>query len=297
MPQTHVRRREAEFTQIEISNSPFFFPTTHSARQFYTSQWTSSSQRISICLRQRRAIPNKLAQFCVGFSLVSSPCCSSMLQHAPTSRAERCRLRTACLTHCYFVVGSVQPELQPDLRRKLLFHLLTTLSTLRSDRGDSPAQIQLLSTLLALVKFLGRSAAGSEALAREDGLRILLQHGGLARSNEFAPLEEYDDERESNDDRTVEAGHDPLTSYESEALRCLCNTLTLHPGSRDVFSVVLSENSQWTGGIVRLLEMQGAGFLAGRLLFLLTSKASDLVIKLGDEGAAVKSITAVSQSL
>lgn len=227
---------------------------------------------------------------------MSPPRSSSLLQYHRTTRAKRCRLRTTRLTRCCFIVDSVQPELQPELRRKLLSHLLATLSTLPSDPSNSPAQIQLLSTSLSLVKFLGRSAAGSEALAQHDGLCILLQHGGLARSNEFAPLEENDDECESNDDRTVEAGSDPLTSYESEALRCLCNTLTLHPESRDVFSVVLSENTKWIDGIVRLLEMQGAGFLAGRLLFLLTSKASNLVIKLGGEGAVVKSIAAVSHS-
>ena len=200
------------------------------------------------------------------------------------------------LTTCCLVVDSVQPELQPELRRTLLSRLLPTLSTFSDAQIKAPAHIQFLSTLLSLVKFLGRSAAGSEALAREDGLRTLLRHGGLARANEFAPLERIEDGFESNDRRAVEGGSDPLASYESEALRCLCNTLTLHPGSREVFSVVLSENPKWIGGIVRLLEMRGAGFLSGRLLFLLTSKSSELVIRLGDEGGVVKSIAAVRRS-
>lgn len=276
-------------------SSPFlslFFPRI---RQIRRSRWTSSSRRISTCPRRRRAFPSKLAQFCVGFSLVSHSLASSSLQHVRSHRTKVCRLRTTILTRCCFVVDSVQPELQPELRRKLLSHLLVTLSTLSDSRSDSPAEIQFLSTLLSLVKFLGRSAAGSEALAREDGLRILLQHGGLARTNQLAPLERNDDDSESNDHPAVEAGVDPLASYESEALRCLCNTLTLHRGSRDVFAVVLSENTKWIGGIVRLLELQGAGFLAGRLLFLLTSKMSELVIRLGDEGVVVKSIAAVSR--
>lgn len=153
---------------------------------------------------------------------------------------------------------------------------------------------------------LGRSSAGSEELARENGLRILLSYGGLERVNALdlavsgatTSLEEIDTEAEMVEDAVEdEAGpttrKDPLLPYESEALRCLCNTLTLHPSSRILFPTLLVENKSWLNGLVALLATDNAGFLAARLLFLLTSTQGDLVAELVEKGDVVRIMTDV----
>lgn len=92
---------------------------------------------------------------------------------------------------------------------------------------------------------------------------------------------------------------DLLRPYESEALRCLCNVLTLHPAARDLFPEVLAREPDRLAmrGMVRLLGCQGSGFLAGRLLFLLTSKSGELISELTETEGTVKALQVVSDSV
>ncbi|GAA5866952.1 hypothetical protein JCM1840_005917 [Sporobolomyces johnsonii] len=181
---------------------------------------------------------------------------------------------------------STGQELAAEQRRKLVAALLSSAPI----SADSP----LLAPLCSLLKLLGRSPAGSEELARENGLRILLDLGGLKRVADLprpdkpAPRDDDDDEMDLATAAQGEA--DPLKPAESEALRCLCNTLMLHPSARDVFPDVLLADDKRSAmkGMVRILGCDGAGFLGGRLLFLLTSKASDAVGELVLGGEVVE---------
>lgn len=109
-----------------------------------------------------------------------------------------------------------------------------------------------------------------------------------------------DEQDEQDEDAAAErafgaAEKDPLLPAESEALRCLANVLTLQPSARDVFPDVLLEDGERKGlkGLVRILGCDGAGFLSGRLLFLLTSKASEAVTELVLDGACVEAMQRV----
>ena len=198
-----------------------------------------------------------------------------------------------------------------EIRRRLLSHLLASLSPSASSPARatlsvvSPAAV-LLPTL-SLIKHLGRSAAGSEELAREGGLTVLLRYGGLSRvATTLAPhrarhdgglgVTELDSDDSGGEDRAAGDGPDepdPLSPAESEALRCLCNTLTLHPAAREVFPTVVLEDRTWVQGMVRLLTVQGAAFLAGRLLFLLTSKPGVMVSELSEKGDTIDALAEV----
>lgn len=193
-------------------------------------------------------------------------------------------------------------EPPPETRRRILGSLLASLdSTFLVTTSPDPAS---LAPLASLLKFLGRSPAGSEELGRVDALRTLLLLGGLARAAELpsaAPSSPPRDAEDSEEDlnKGVEAyEQDPLQPYESEALRCLCNVLTLHPAARDIFPEVLASEPERLAlkGMVRLLACQGAGFLAGRLLFLLTSKSGELISELTEKEATVEALELVGRS-
>ncbi|BGP16865.1 hypothetical protein JCM10213_007312 [Rhodosporidiobolus nylandii] len=182
-------------------------------------------------------------------------------------------------------------------RRSLLSALLASASAGLDDPAPSPLLVPLCTTL----KLLGRNPAGSEELARQNGIRVLLRLGGLERVADlprpggFSPTatdEEDDDEAALAEKALSCAEKDPLAPAEAEALRCLCNVLMLHPSARDVFPEVLiaDEKRAALRGMVRVLGCSGAGFLAGRLLFLLTSKASDLIAEIATGGECVEAL-------
>ncbi|GAA5971114.1 hypothetical protein JCM11641_004149 [Rhodosporidiobolus odoratus] len=186
-----------------------------------------------------------------------------------------------------------------EQRRKLLAALLASAPPL----ADNPNSTPLLFPLCSTLKLLGRSPAGSEELGRQNGLKTLLQLGGLARLADLDrpafPRRDSQAEEEGQDDgdetATAEkvltrAEKDPLAPAESEALRCLCNILTLHPAAREIFpEIILADEKRVVlRGLIRLLATNGAGFLAGRLLFLLTSKASEAVTELVVGGDCVE---------
>ncbi|GAA5934762.1 uncharacterized protein JCM15063_003060 [Sporobolomyces koalae] len=184
-----------------------------------------------------------------------------------------------------------------DQRRKLLSAFLGSASPGSGSELQPSTQLSLLATS---IKLLGRDPAGSEELAREDGIKVLLELGGLRRiadlprnaSNSLHDLPEgEDDDTETLAKRAIERREqDPLRQHEAEALRCLCNVLMLQPSSRDVFaSVALSEDKRTVmKGLLRILGCEGAGFLAGRLLFMLTSKPTEAVSELVLEGDIVE---------
>jgi hypothetical protein len=70
----------------------------------------------------------------------------------------------------------------------------------------------------------------------------------------------------------------------------------LHPSARDVFpNVVLSDDRRTAmKGMVRILGCEGAGFLGGRLLFMLTSKPSEAVAELVLEESVIDVLQEVS---
>lgn len=201
-------------------------------------------------------------------------------------------------------MATVPTELPIETRRKLLSTLMSTLSSVTTSTtlAQATPPSPLLLTTFSIIKLLGRSAAGSEELARESGLRILLTYGGLERVDAVTKLavgheddtDEFDGaEDEPNNGSGLSRRNDPLLPYESEALRCLCNTLTLHPSSRIIFPILLAENNAWLTGLVALLTADKAGFLAARLLFLLTSTQSGAVAKLVEQGDVVRVMTDV----
>ncbi|GAA6017215.1 hypothetical protein JCM11491_001855 [Sporobolomyces phaffii] len=180
-------------------------------------------------------------------------------------------------------------ECTTEQRRKLLSSLLSSAPSPAEPLASDPNYLLLLASTL---KFIGRNPAGTEELARENGLKTLLNLGGLKRLADL-PRKEQDPvgpgERDDENDSEAEAARaferseeDPLRPSEAEALRCLCNVLMLHPSARDVFpNVVLSDDKRVAlKGLVRVLGCDGAGFLAGRLLFMLTSKPSEAVAEL-----------------
>lgn len=183
-----------------------------------------------------------------------------------------------------------------EIRRELITNLLTSLSeeeqslNLNTTTIDSitTTQNQSLLTKLSILKHLGRSPAGSEELSRDKGLRILLNYSGLSRVSNRPNL--------TYTKGTTLIETDPLLSYESESLRCLCNCLMLHPNARELFPDLVLENSNWVKGMISLLGTDGAGFLAGRILFLLTSKQGDSIVGMSEEGHVVKALSEVSFS-
>ncbi|KAM0746728.1 hypothetical protein T439DRAFT_318490 [Meredithblackwellia eburnea MCA 4105] len=208
-----------------------------------------------------------------------------------------------------------------EIRRKLIASLLASLSpssTQPHSTALTPASpISVLLPTLSTLKFLGRNPAGSEELAREKALTILLSYGGLTRvattlppkqrSTKLRPkhgkgrhpqvglgimdISEQDvgdiDEEDPLSIINEEEEKDPLTASEAEALRCLCNTLTLHPTARDIFPSLVTEDHTWSQGMVRLLAVPGAAFLTGRLLFLLTSKPGEAISELVESGDTI----------
>ncbi|GAA5910496.1 uncharacterized protein JCM6883_003029 [Sporobolomyces salmoneus] len=205
------------------------------------------------------------------------------------------RSSTEGITALSRVLQALSQGHEPSIeqRRKLIAALLSFASP-RSETLSTESNSLLLYA--STLKFLGRSPAGSEELARENGIEILLALGGVRRLAQLprTEVEPDDSTREDDDDTEATASRalqrreeDPLKPYEAEALRCLCNVLILHPSARDVFpNVVLADDKrQALKGLVRILGCEGAGFLGGRLLFLLTSKPSEAVAELVlDEG-------------
>lgn len=197
----------------------------------------------------------------------------------------------------------------PEQRRKLVAAVLPAASIALERNAPSPHLLQLCT----LLKLLGRSPAGTEELTRPDGLGALLRLGGLARAAELATPTEgpaaaaaAEDAADAEDDDEGDAAQaaeqalasleaDPLSPAEQESLRCLANTLTLHPSAREHFPGVLlaDERRRSLRGLVRLVGCSGAGFLAGRLLFLLTSRPSELVGELALEGECVVALQQV----
>lgn len=196
------------------------------------------------------------------------------------------------------VTGPV--DVPTELRRKLLSTLISSLPPSPLSLTSTTTSTVILTTF-SLIKLFGRSAAGSEELGREKALTVFLNYGGLDRIGSRKVQEEILDikaamhrgRQEDEDEDCVQIEPDPLLPYESEALRCLCNTLTLHPSSRTVFPALLIQQKSWLDGLVKLLAVQGAGFLAGRLLFLLTSTQGDLVVELTEKGDLVRVMTEV----
>ncbi|GAA5992365.1 hypothetical protein JCM10908_000448 [Rhodotorula pacifica] len=201
-----------------------------------------------------------------------------------------------------FAIGYDCP---PETRRKLVDAVLVTVAGIQPTATAS-SNHPLVPPTCVLLKLLGRSPAGTEQLARPDGLRALVRLGGLERVAELprpsvedgtssaerdgeADLDDTNDGDDTEEDLASsattalsQAEDDPLTAAESEALRCLANTLTLHPSARDVFPDVIlaDERRAALRGLVRLLSCKRAGFLGGRLLFLLTSKTSEVIAEL-----------------
>lgn len=188
--------------------------------------------------------------------------------------------------------------------------------------ATAPPSEPLVPLTYALLKLLGRNPAGTEELARPDGLKTLLHLGGLERvaaipktssadpTTKGTTGDSHEDVDEEIDDADAasakcaervlaDARDDPLAPHESEALRCLANTLTLHPPARDIFpEVVLADERRGTlRGLVSLLTCKRAGFLAGRILFLLTSKPSDAIAELVLGGDCIESLRKVRTPL
>lgn len=192
-------------------------------------------------------------------------------------------------------------EPPPETRRRLLAAILSSLSS----SFLLTSSTTLLTPLATLLKFLGRSPAGSEELGRESAVRTLIALGGLPRvatvpRRSRARREERERREEvapddSDDDDVVEGEPDLLLPHESEGLRCLANTLMLHPSARDVFPDVLNSDPDRLAlrGMVRILGCDGAGFLGGRLLFLLTSKPGVLITELAEGRDTVKAMEEV----
>ena len=184
------------------------------------------------------------------------------------------------------------PEPAPELRRQAIHALLTSLSTYTP--STAPAG------LLSVLKALGRSPAGSEELARPPALTTLITYGGLKRlSTSLPPLtlspsacgvpDAFGREARFTELAEVAAlPADPLAPGEAEALRTLCNVTQLHPSGRAVFPGVLQAEEGAVAGLVRLMNTEGGGFLAGRLLFLATSQAGPLI------GALVEGVEVVA---
>ncbi|GAA6003101.1 hypothetical protein JCM10207_001989 [Rhodosporidiobolus poonsookiae] len=195
------------------------------------------------------------------------------------------------------LAGGYDPA--PEHRRKLIAALLASASSTAD--GTSPLTIPLCTTL----KLLGRSPAGSEELGRKNGLETLVRLCGLERVADVPhppPLAE--ESPDADDDEAKAAQHaleqvekDLLTPPEAEALRCLCNTLTLHPAARDAFPNVLLADEKRTAlrGMVRILGTGGGGFLGGRLLFLVTSKASEVISELAHSGVCIAAMEQFAQ--
>lgn len=175
--------------------------------------------------------------------------------------------------------------------------------------GTAESKHPLVAPTCVLLKLLGRSPAGTEQLARTDGLAALLRLGGLERTAELPQPEPNPDDVAQDDDeedadlakRHLAAAalasleDDPLAAHEAEAFRCLANTLALHPSARDLFpDVVLADHDRTAlRGLVRLLACKKAGFLAGRVLFLLTSKPSDVIAELALGGNCIDAMQKV----
>ncbi|GAA6060030.1 hypothetical protein JCM10212_001027 [Sporobolomyces blumeae] len=194
-------------------------------------------------------------------------------------------------------------------RRRLLSALLSSVPSGSSPSSSTHSDPTFLSLLASALKFLGRSPAGTEHLARKEGIEALVSLGGLRRVADL-PRQESNrnkgkgvapnaDEDDSGDDDEAEGDvasawddrePDPLKPHEAEALRCLCNVLMLHPSARDVFpTLILADEERSTiKGFLRILGCEGAGFLAGRLLFMLTSKPSEAVVELVQDGDVVE---------
>lgn len=202
----------------------------------------------------------------------------------------------------------------PEMRRRLVEAVLATVPDIQPE-ATTASDHPLVPPTCALLKLLGRSPAGTEQLARPDGLRLLLRLGGLERVAETSDLEPAvskdaksparDDVLDPDDEEDwaslataalAEAKDDPLSASESEALRCLANTLTLHPSARDVFpeGILADERRAALRGLVRLLTCKRAGFLAGRILFLLTSKPSEVIAELAHGGECIDALQTVS---
>jgi hypothetical protein len=209
-------------------------------------------------------------------------------------------------------------ECPPETRRRLVEAVLATVSEIQPE-ATTASNHPLVPPTCALLKLLGRNPAGTEQLARPDGLRLLLRLGGLERIAEISDPEPAaskdaksparddilnpDDNEEDRDALATaalaQAKDDPLSASESEALRCLANTLTLHPSARDVFPEVIlaDERRAALRGLVRLLTCKRAGFLSGRILFLLTSKPSEVIAELAHGGECIDALQTVSGTI
>lgn len=205
----------------------------------------------------------------------------------------------------------------PETRRRLVEAVLATVPEIQP-AVTTASNHPLVPPTCALLKLLGRNPAGTEQLARPDGLRLLLRLGGLERVAEIPESEpavskdakspKRDDGLDPDDDEEdwdslataalAEPKDDPLSGSESEALRCLANTLTLHPSARDVFPEVIlaDERRAALRGLVRLLTCKRAGFLSGRILFLLTSKPSEVIAELAHGGECIDALQTVSRT-
>lgn len=263
-------------------------------------------------------------------------------------------------THVLALAAS-QPNPPPEQRRRLLRALLEV----PPESLDALPHTAKLA-FAAVVKLLGRVQAGSEPLAKERSLALLLHLSGLARLARSshasyktrtgsptppqtanghvaststagtsstdnagnpststgagaAAMATEDEQRERNE----RASDDPLALAESEALRCVCNTLMLHPSARELIPSLLlppsaastssststgvstsaasfqaavpsDERALWLDGLCALLPKRKSGFLAGRLLFLATSTNSSLIKLLVRRRDVIHSIAAVS---
>lgn len=179
-----------------------------------------------------------------------------------------------------------------ETRRILISELIISLSqasnSSTSTQLDLTSSPSLLLPTLSILKHLGRNPAGSEELSRDKGIKVLLAYSGLSRVSSRPTLSTTST---SSSTRITES--DPLLPYESESLRCLCNSLMLHPSARELFPELVLEEPSWVKGMISLLGVDGAGFLAGRILFLLTSTQGDSIVTMSEEGEVVKALAEV----
>ncbi|KWU44498.1 hypothetical protein RHOSPDRAFT_29266 [Rhodotorula sp. JG-1b] len=214
------------------------------------------------------------------------------------------RAQPGALQQLYGVIQALSQsyDCPPETRRRLVEAVLATVLEIQP-AATTASNHPLVPPTCALLKLLGRNPAGTEQLARPDGLRLLLRLGGLERIAEIPEDDNLDpdDDEENWDslatDTLAEAKDDPLSASESEALRCLANTLTLHPSARDVFpEVVLADERRVAlRGLVRLLTCKRAAFLSGRILFLLTSKPSEVIAELAHGGECIDALQTFSE--
>ncbi|KAH8923493.1 hypothetical protein BT69DRAFT_1333781 [Atractiella rhizophila] len=144
-------------------------------------------------------------------------------------------------------------DLPPETKRKLITTLIDDLDLQNPNAPSSSWRSQSsLDTVFEVLKVLGRSAIGTEPLAREKSLRVLLEHSYVL---------------------PPPSGSLPavLPPHSKDALRTVCNTLFLHSSARmnmASFPTIISSVSR----LLNATEKdEDAAFLLLRLLLFITT--------------------------